>query len=185
MAEKPCPREHDFALVIGNAGPLSTELMNRLHDVGCDDATASTRSGALHLTFCREAPTLRDAILGAIRDVRRAGVGLEHLRVDSRNLVTLSEIARRVQRSKQLVHQYSSGHRGPGGFPPPCTHINDRTPLWQWCEVASWLVRHNMIKPEALADARDVEMINDILDYANWSAHEPAVFEETVHALTV
>jgi hypothetical protein len=184
MTQDPCAREHEFALAVWGVDPLSDELMDRLFEAGCDDATPSTRAGVLHISFCRRAATLRDAILGAIRDVRRAGVDASHLRIDACHLVTLAEIARRIGRSRQLVQQYSTGQRGGGGFPPPSTYLSDDAPLWPWCEVAEWLVQRNLIRPEALADARDIAMINDILDYVDWKEQSPEEIGEILRVVT-
>ena len=68
--------------------------------------------------------------------------------MDSCNLVTQSEIARKIGRSRQLVSQYIAGTRGPGGFPAPAHNIADGASLWHWSEVASWLWQHDMVKED-------------------------------------
>ena len=112
-------REYDFALILTGVPELSTAVEDGLFQAGCDDATLSMQYGSLYLEFSRAAPSLKDAILSAIRDVRKAGVGADVWRVDSHDLVSPSEIARRIGRTRQLIHQYITGARGPGGFPAP------------------------------------------------------------------
>jgi hypothetical protein len=172
--KEPPEREYDFTLVLTGITELTPEVENALFEAGCDDATLSRRFGRQYLTFSRNAPTLKEAILSAIHDVRRSEV----LRVDSCDLVNQSEIARRIGRSRQLVHQYLSGERGPGGFPPPVCHISDDAPLWMWCEVAYWLWQNDMMKEEALREARLVAVINDLLDLQHQKHLDPQLIEE-------
>jgi hypothetical protein len=89
-------REYDFALILTGVPELTTDVEDGLFQSGCDDATLSMQYGSLYLEFSRTAPSLKDAILSAIRDVRKAGVGAEVWRVDSHDLVSPSEIPRRL-----------------------------------------------------------------------------------------
>src|SRR5436305_10175909 len=85
-------KEHDFTLVLSGITELTPEVQDALFDAGCDDATPSMRCGRPFLTFTRAAPTLKDAILSAISDVKKANIRAEVLRIDVCNLVTQSEI---------------------------------------------------------------------------------------------
>ena len=181
---KACEREHDFALVLTGITELTPEAENALFEAGCDDATISVRSGRVFLTFSRTAPTLPDAIISAIQDVRRAGVGAEVLRVDYCNLVTQADIARKIGRSRQLVHQYITGARGPGGFPAPACNITDDSPLWFWCEVAYWLWQNDMIREDVLREAEEVAVINSVLEFEYQRQLKPDRTEEIRRAVT-
>ena len=156
--------EYDFTFVLIGLRELTPEIVDGLLGSGCDDATIAMRMGCFYITFSRRAPSLKDAILSAIEDIRKANVGVDVFRVDYCNLVTQAEIARRIGRSRQLVHQYMYGERGPGGFPPPVCGIVDEVPLWRWCEVAHWLRQNNMVKEEVFRDAEEIETINMVLD---------------------
>ena len=182
-ARTSCEREHEFALVLTGIGDFDDDVMDALHEAGCDDATPSLRFGKVILTFSRPAGSLREAILGAIRDIRGAKIGADVLRVDDCNLVTQAEIGRRSGRSRQVINQYISGKRGPGGFPSPVCQITDNVPLWAWCEVAFWLRSNNMITEQELVDARDIEMINVILDYQHQWQVAPEVVAELLGSL--
>lgn len=159
-----CEREYDFALVVLGVPDLTDKVENALFEAGCDDATLSIQFGVLYMEFSRTARSLEEAILSAIRDVESAGIGAKVSRVDQCNLVSASEIGRRIGRTRQTVHQYMTGARGPGGFPPPECYLADRAPLWPWCAVSHWLVQHGIIRPEEGWDAEVVYTINLVLE---------------------
>jgi hypothetical protein len=123
MDTTPGEFEHDFTLVLTGIADLTPEVENALLGAGCDDGTIAMRLGRPYITFSRLAPSMKDAILSAIENVRNAGIGADVLRVDYCNLVTQADIARKINRSRQLVYQYMVGERGPGGFPPPACRI--------------------------------------------------------------
>ena len=176
-------REYDFALVIGGVPELTAAVEDALFEAGCDDATLSIRYGLLYAEFSRTAKSLQDAILGAIRDVRRADVGAEVLRVDECDLVTPAEIARRIRRSRQLVFQYINGQRGPGGFPPPECHLSEGAPLWAWCAVSYWLAQNDIIRPEEGWNAEVVAAINNWLEAARQRRRHPELVREVEREL--
>lgn len=173
-----CEREHDFALIVGGVTALTPAVEDALFNAGCDDATLSIQYGRLYVEFSRFAPSLKDAILSAIRDVRRAGIGAVVLRVDECDLVTAAEIARRIGRSRQLVFQYMNGLRGPGGFPPPECHLTGGAPLWAWCAVSYWLSENDIIRPEDGWNAEVVAAVNNWLESARQRARHPDLVKE-------
>ncbi|MCI0461189.1 MAG: hypothetical protein L0Z62_29935 [Gemmataceae bacterium] len=177
--------EHDFTLVLTGITELTPEAEDALFEAGCDDATISVRSGRVFVTFSRTAPSLKEAVLSAIRDVRKANIGADVLRVDLCNLVTQADIARKIGRSRQLVHQYVTGVRGPGGFPAPACAISDGTPLWYWCEVASWLRQNDMIREDSLREAQEGAVINSVLELQHHRRLDPALTEEVLRAVGV
>jgi hypothetical protein len=178
-----CEREYDFALALAGVTELTPEIEDALFEAGCDDATPSVRFGRVYLTFSRTAPTLQEAIFSAMRDVKKAAVGADVLRIDTCDLVTQADIGRRIGRSRQLVHQYITGERGPKGFPPPVCHIADESPLWMWCEVAYWLRQNDMIKEDDLREARLVAMINNVLELKHQRRLDPQLAEEVLKSV--
>jgi transcriptional regulator with XRE-family HTH domain len=183
MNRESCEREYDFTLVLTGITEITPKIEDALYGAGCDDATLAMRSGRPFLTFSRKAATLKDAILSAISAVRKAGIGADVLRVDECNLVTQADIARRIGRSRQLVHQYMTGTRGPGGFPPPACEITDTAPLWYWCEVAYWLCEHDMIPESVLNDAMQLDVINTLLDLVRQKNVEPELVAEILDSV--
>lgn len=183
MKKKLVEREFDFSLVLDGVFELTTAVENALFEAGCDDSTLSVLYGRIFMEFSRSATSLKAAIFSAIRDVRKAGIGADVLYVDESNLITQAEIARRIRRSRQLVHQYVTGKRGPGGFPPPVCQLQEDTPLWAWCEVTFWLFENDMIKPEELEAAEAVAAINSALDLARQKHRNPKLLDEVTRAV--
>ena len=175
--------EHDFTLILSGITSESAGVEDALFEAGCDDATLSFRMGRPVLTFSREANSLKDAILSAVSDVRSAGIGANVLRVDYCNLVTQADIARKIGRSRQLVHQYMTGARGPGGFPGPACELCDGAWVWFWCEVAYWLWENDMIKEDVLKDADEVEAINRVLDMQSQTKRNAKLTAEIVKSV--
>jgi hypothetical protein len=163
-----CEPEYDFALIVGGVSELTQAVEDALFSAGCDDATLSIKYGLLFMEFSRSGKSLLDAILSAIRDVSKAGVELQVLSLDECDLVTASEIARRIDRSRQLVHQYITGKRGGGEFPAPECHLSDHSPLWSWREVSHWMVANSFLRPEVSRNATVVAGVNN---YLKWERH--------------
>lgn len=135
----PTPTEHEFTLVI--RGPLDDEsVLDELFEAGCSDGTFGTVDGLGFADFHREAPTLSEALDSAIRDVESVD-RLQVLRVEPDDLVTMAEIAERLERSRESIRLLVAGQRGDGDFPPPVSHSRSRSRLWRWSEVSAW-ARH-------------------------------------------
>lgn len=179
----PCEFEHDFALILDGINDLTPAMEDALFEAGCDDATICVRAGRVFLTFSRTAATMKEAVLSAIRNVQDANIGARVLRVDSCDLVTQAEIARKIGRTRQLVSQYIAGTRGPGGFPAPACNITDGAPLWYWCEVASWLWQHDMVKEDVARAARDTSAINSALLLDYYRGMDPDLVDEAIQLL--
>ena len=185
MATANCKSEFDFTLVLGGADKLSSDIENALFDAGCDDATLSLRTGRLYLTFSRTANSFKDAIISAIKNVRQCTLDISVVRVDYCDLVTQADIARRIGRTRQLVHQYISGTRGPGRFPAPVCNIADNAPLWYWCEVAYWLWESDIIKESDLREAQDVAVVNSVLELEYHREISPEITGEILNELAL
>lgn len=173
-----CASEHEFVLVLSGVMELGPLVMDALFGAGCDDATPSVRFGRVYLTFVREAPSLREAILSAIQDVQRAQIGANVLCVDDCNLVSQADIGRRIRRTRQQVGQYVSGKRGPGNFPAPVCDLAEGHPLWQWCEVSYWLWQNGIVGDDVLTESRVVAAINSALELLHQRRHNASLVEE-------
>jgi len=178
-----CPREFDFALVLDGLSDLTDEVMDKLYKAGCDDATFSLRYGRVFAEFSRTTATYAEAVLSAIRDVRAANIGADLLRVNECDLVTASDIARRIDRSRELVSQYISGGRGPGHFPPPECFLADEKPLWAWCAVSYWLVENQLMKPEVHERALFTWVVNEWLSAQRSRVENPDLVSQVETAL--
>ncbi len=149
--------EYSFTLVID--GDVD-EKIDELFEAGCDDATFGSVDGAHYADFDREAPTLAKAISSSISDVESVP-GLRVRRVEPDDLVTASEIAERLGRSRESVRLLIAGQRGPGNFPAPVSHLRSRNRLWRWSDVAGWAGETNA---KDLAEARLTAAVNAALD---------------------
>jgi hypothetical protein len=132
-------RLRQFVLVV--PGEPTDEQIELLFD-GNDDTCIETDppSGEAWISFDREAPSLVDAIVTAVRDLHCAG--LEPVRVsEDDDVVTLGVIAQRVGRSETAVRGWADGLTGPGGFPAPIVE-HARRSCYRWSEVAPWLKVH-------------------------------------------
>lgn len=127
---------YTFTLVIdGDAG--TDERINALFEAGCDDATFSHGSTISYGDFDRDADNLLDAVLSAVEAVESVE-GLSVRRVDEDDLVTVNDIAERLDRSRQSVNQLIAGDRGDGTFPQPLGRTRGHGRVWSWSEVAEW-----------------------------------------------
>jgi hypothetical protein len=176
-------REFEFTLLLKGVDALTEDVENAFYEAGCSDATIAVRCGRPVITFSRAAASMKDAVLSAIRDVRKADVGADVFRVDNCNLVTQSDIARRIGRSRQLIHQYITGVRGPGDFPGPACEITDGASLWMWCEVATWLWKNGFVEEEVFRDAEEVGIINTVLDVQHQRQLRPDLINEVMETV--
>lgn len=150
--------EHTFTLIID--GELDHDA---LYEAGCDDATFGEVDGVRYGDFHRDAGSLTDAVLSAIDDVESVE-GLRVRRIEPEDLVTASEIAKRLGRTRESVRLLIAGRRGAGNFPAAVSHLRSRSPLWRWSEVAAWAKR---LTPQQEHEARLIATINAALELRN------------------
>lgn len=126
--------EHSFTFILSGD---PEDHMDELFEAGCDDATFGTVDGVPYAEFDREASSLAEAIRSSLAAVESVA-GLRVLRIEPDDLVTASEIAERLGRTRESVRLLIAGARGGGGFPAPVSHVRTRNRLWRWSEVATW-----------------------------------------------
>lgn len=153
----------DFTLVLGQLSQPLDEMEDALYEAGCDDALLSFYGATPVLDFTREASTYAEAVLSAIKDVERAGLGVVVLRVGPDDLVNAAEIASRGGISREAVRLWIQGERGEGDFPPPTARVGKST-VWSWHEVSQWLLGRSRIEQEAVERARFLAAVNLFLN---------------------
>lgn len=126
---------YEFTLVVDHR--LRDEDIDALLD-RADDVTPERERGRTLLGFDREAPSLAEALVSALRDAEAVGLSVASVR--SEDLVTLKEIATRTGRSYESVRLLALGKRGPGGFPGPMS--SDGWTLYSWAQVRPWFAGH-------------------------------------------
>ncbi len=165
------PRQkYEFTLVLSGIGELTQDVYDPLYEAGCDDASFGLRDGATYATFHREGPSFRAAVLSAIRDVHRAGVGARVEHVEPDELVNIAEIGRRLNMTREGVRKWVAGERGPGGFPSPAGGLTQRSPVWRWADVLDWLraselragVEH-LVPAAEIAQGVEIGVLNNAL----------------------
>jgi hypothetical protein len=76
-------RTWEFTLVYpGYLQDFSDSDIDALYEAGCADATIGSSEGRISIDFGRSAPSFTSALLSAIYDVEKAGLGLELIRVE-------------------------------------------------------------------------------------------------------
>jgi hypothetical protein len=74
--------KHEFTLILAGIPDLNREVVDALYEAGCDDALPSRCDGVVSMDFDRVAPSMRAAILSAIADIQKAGIGARVARVE-------------------------------------------------------------------------------------------------------
>jgi hypothetical protein len=83
---------HQFTLILSGASEITPELADALYEATDGDIEFSMRGGVSYVEFTRSAPSLRDAITSAIREVEGAKVGVRVVRVESDAANTIAKI---------------------------------------------------------------------------------------------
>jgi hypothetical protein len=125
---------------------VTDEEIEALYEAGCADASVETGPLGAVVDFTREAPTLAEALVSAVRDIEKVS-GLRVIGVACDNMVTLAGIADRVGVTREAVRLWATGQRGPGGFPPPVIMTPAGEKVWDWQQVACWLDTHPVQSP--------------------------------------
>jgi len=156
---------YNFVLVLSGVSEPDVRLEDALFEAGCDDATLAFRNGVSYLEFDRRARSLDVAILSAVRDVERADPRLTVVRVEPGDSVNASEIARRIQVTREYIRLLVQGKRGEGDFPAPQSGITGKTLVWSWAGVVRWMFQHNLLEDITVVDtAETIRDINDALE---------------------
>lgn len=157
---------HVFRLVV--AEPIDDEGANRIYEAGVDDGYPETGPKGHSIGFEREATSLREAILSAIKQVERAGFSV--LRVEPDDLVSGADIAERTGRSRQSISAFINGSRGPGDWPRPVAG-NVRSPLWRWSDIQAWFEGYDGSQDVNQAEASLIAATNELLAARNALEH--------------
>lgn len=75
-------QKYEFTLILGRKPRLTTRVANALYEAGCDDASLSSCDGRVSADFHRDSDSCRNAIVSAIADVEKAGVGARVERIE-------------------------------------------------------------------------------------------------------
>ena len=129
--------EYEFTLRFAlPSGQVQTDdLLERLGAAGCDDALIGIgHPGRIALEFTRAAPSAREAIFGAIADMRRAISGADLVEV-APDLVGVTDVADLVGCSRQNIRNLMTAC----GSKAPAPLHEGRSALWHLSPVLCWL----------------------------------------------
>ena len=154
---------YHFVIVLSGVDTISSELEDSLFESGCDDALIASRNSVVYLVFDRIASSFIDAISSAIMNIRssKLKIGISH--IEPSDIVSLSEIARRVNRTRESIRLLAKGDRGDGSFPLPISGVDESKQLWSWIEVANWFLEKDMLSESDFDNALIIRTINDKL----------------------
>ncbi len=172
MSSSTTTRVHSFTLFLSGPDVLDDERLDALFAAGCDDALFGARDGAQYAAFDRQADSFGEALASAIRDVTQAVAGVQVVRIEPDELVTMAAIAERSGLSREYIRLLSNNKRGPGGFPAPVTYADHKTRLWHWPDVAHWLTDNEKAKVDVDAHAADlIAALNAAFDLREHARH--------------
>jgi hypothetical protein len=164
---------YNFTLIIEGADLQTDEAQEALFEAGCDDATFGVVDGVQFAEFDREAGSYGQALTRAMAAIQRTIKGARVVHVEPDELVTISEIAERLDRSRESIRLLIAGERGPGDFPAPASHVRTRNRLWRWPDVLRWFATRyedefgNRLV-ETHEDPRITAMLNALLQYRRY-----------------
>ena len=133
--------EFEFTLKFGlTSDSLEPDAyIKRLGEEGCDDALIGVgKSGRIALLFNRGAENALEAVLSAIKDVKRAIPDAKFVEATP-DLVGLSDIAEILGCSRQNIRKLMLKNRA--SFPAPIHE--GKAALWHLSSVLAWLQREN------------------------------------------
>jgi hypothetical protein len=110
--------------------------------------------------FRRETRNLTRSLIKSIRNVRAVALRVERIEPDY--LVSLSEIADRLNLSRAAISYYRAGKRG-RNFPMPVARICTPNPLWDWVDVMRWRYRAQGADLQQIVHAKVLREANKII----------------------
>ncbi len=154
-------KPYSFTLILKNVDEKTENLEDSLYEANCDDALIQFKHGAVYLEFNRKATSLEEAVISAIKDVQSCTLEADIASIAPENFVTESEIAKRLEISRQTVSLWIKGKRRKF-FPQPIMRLAEKSSLWKWNEVCIWLYENKIITNKNL--------VEDALFFSNMSA---------------
>lgn len=115
---------------------LTDQNLDRLFEI-LPEAVPASIGGVVTVTSPVDAADGESASL-ALADVIMASFpGATALRLDQ-DLVSISDIAERTERSRESIRLLVDAKRGPGGFPMSIGTVGDGIRVWPWATVLDW-----------------------------------------------
>lgn len=123
------------SLVVDNV-ELTDDVLEALF-AEIEDAVPSSTDRLVKITAPISAPDDEHAAVELIKQVTSAVPSAVPVRLDQ-DLVSITDIAERVGRTRESIRLLVDGKRGPGRFPAPVGIVGDAIRIWPWATVADW-----------------------------------------------
>jgi hypothetical protein len=179
---------YDFTLILDlNDHDLTDEILDEFYEAGLDDALIGETAGVVFADLSREADDALDAVLRAIKQVEDAPLGAKVIRTEPDEIVTIADIAKRLNRTDESIRLLITGQRGPGRFPAPTTRISSRrSRVWRWSDVVSWFSKYEDSREiSRMAEySSKLALVNDLLRSREHLQNEDPRVREAREALT-
>jgi predicted DNA-binding transcriptional regulator AlpA len=133
-------------------------IVERLGEAGCDDATIGVgQPGRIALLFSREGASAFEALVSALKDVKRA-VPSAHLVEAGPDFVGLTDVAEVAGVSRQNMRKLMLSHAI--DFPPP-VHEGSAS-VWHLSDILDWLTARGGydIKADVVDVAKFAKQVN-------------------------
>jgi hypothetical protein len=127
------PRTYNVGVVFEGLGPACLDAVS----TALAAAVLSEAGGVTTVRAKVRAPGPAAAVSQLVERVTKAVPAAVPLRVDP-DLVSVSDIARRVGRTRESVRLLIDGKRGPGSFPAPLGVVGEGIKVWPWSVVLEW-----------------------------------------------
>lgn len=165
---------YSFTLVLRGLDENTPHLEDALYESHCDDALINFRNGTVYLDFDREAGSMEEAIISAIKDIESSSLNPCVAHVAPDDWVSEAEMAKRLSVPRQTVSLWAKRERRSDvSFPNPVMKLAEKSPLWRWSEVAKWLYQNKIIKDVAIVNAALlIENMNAALEERNRETQE-------------
>lgn len=130
---------YEVTLLVAGLDDRDDATVDRLHAM-IEDVSVTDRGDLAEVTVWLEAPTAEAAVREAHVQIESAVTSCAVRQVDL-DVVAASDIAVRLDQSREAVRLWVTGARGPGRFPAPLGVVGGRnaTRVWAWADVYGWL----------------------------------------------
>ena len=120
---------------------IDVEDLDQLEAIAAEapEAFISAVDGNIRVFASTEAPSPIDAVEELVDAIQRADVGATPIRAEC-ELLAIPDIAAKIGLNREAVRLWTTGKRGPGGFPCPLDIVGDRIKVWAASDVHNWLV---------------------------------------------
>lgn len=136
--------------------PITDEVRRKISE-SISDVSIDERYGVAFVTGSIDGNTQKMAGQGFARVFKDGFPDAVPLRLDQ-DLVSVADIAQRLNRTSEAVEALISGTEGPGGFPIPIGVVNGEIAIWPWAVVVKWIQEElgqdlglSLLQPEASA----------------------------------